>query len=96
MKFGKVVDGRLEIAPLFIKKDGVIIYTNSITEFAKLGYKPVQYVDAPDEMDKNSLTYHWEDDGDSCLQVWDETSLISSEEIEDMRAALTLLGISPK
>lgn len=98
IKFGKVIDGYLEVAPTFIKRDGEIVYTNSTEEYAELGYKPVQYVDPPDCKDRNALAYHWEDAGMCCLQVWDEIASssplsVSEEEIEDMRAALSLLTV---
>lgn len=99
MKFGKVIDGYLEVAPTFIKRDGAIIYTNSAEDYAALGYKPVQYVDAPSDKDRSTLTYHWEDTEVSCLQVWDEitspsTPSTSDAEFEDMRAALALLSVT--
>ena len=89
MKFGKIVDGHLEIAPTFIRQGKSIIYTNSVESYEELGYKPVVYTDPPLDTDRNGITYHWEDNGTCCKQVWEPIPLpsyplasTSTEEVE--------------
>lgn len=93
MKFAKVVNGALKFAPRRIEKDGKLLLTTSIDEYAAIGYRPVQLTDAPSCPKGYELSYHWEDDGTACVQVWELTEIPQpDEDAEDMRAALQTLG----
>lgn len=98
MRFAKVVNGSLEFAPRKILRDGRCIFTNSVEEYAALGYKPIQLTEAPAEREGFDLSYIWEEDETSCKQVWIETERTTSDvgEVEDMQSALELLGVTPE
>lgn len=98
MKFAKVVNGSLEFAPKKILRDGRCIFTNSVEEYAALGYKPIELTEAPAEREGFDLHYTWVEDETCCKQVWIETEQViaNTEELEDMQSALTLLGVTPE
>lgn len=97
MKFAKVVDGALEFAPRRIEREGKLLFTTSLDEYAVLGYRPVRLTDAPSCPEEYELSYHWENDGTACVQVWEFTEIPQPEkDAEDMRAPLQTLRYEEK
>lgn len=95
MRFAKVVNGSLEFAPRVIKRGDTAVFTDSAEEYAALGYKPIQLIEAPAQ---TGWSYKWEEDETHCKQVWVETECADGNvgDIDDMQSALELLGVVPE
>lgn len=80
MKYGKLIDGQLTLAPRKIVYQGMRIYNPPAEVLLALGYKPVQYTDPPEIPAGYHLEASWTETSEQIVQGW---SLVPDEEVPD-------------
>ena len=79
--YGKLINNILTFAPHRLIIDGCVVFNPTDAQYEAAGYSPVIYAPKPEARDGYYAESHWEEQGDSIVEVWKVVS--SSEPTED-------------
>lgn len=88
--YGKLIDGELQIAPRKLPGDGVVVYNPPAEMYLAAGYKPVEYIDAPEAPEGYTYESSWSEIDSTITQIW--TLIKLPDDIDDSEAIEILLG----
>ena len=80
MKYGKLIDNELILAPYQIILNNMKISNPNEFELLEAGYKPIVYKDKPEEEGKEFYPFFYEDE-DNIIQEWIGEAIEISEPI---------------
>ncbi len=83
MKYGKLENGVLAIAPSIIAIDGKVIYQPSHDTYMSNGYKPIVYNPYPEQAEECAYyTEKYVEEGAQIIQIWEEQEPPSIDDSE--------------
>lgn len=71
MRYGKLTDSCIELAPNPLVIDGRHIFTNDPDIFKQQGYLPIETTPAPECPEGYQLTYKWAEVNGSIVRIWE-------------------------
>lgn len=71
MRYGKIVNGNLELAPNPLIIDGKHVFTSDPDIFAWEGYLPIEYTPVPDYPEGYEATYKWAEKDRRIIRIWE-------------------------
>ena len=83
MRYGKLIKGRVELAPNPLKIEGRHIFTNNPEIFEQQGYLPIEMTPAPECPEGYQLSYKWTLENQRIVRIW-EIEEIPPEENEQL------------
>lgn len=92
MKYAKLIDNQLVLAPRHYVQDGYQISNPTPEKLAELGYKPVTYTDPPEPLGVGWLIETWKETAETIVQNWDWHEATDKDEISNEEALQILLG----
>ena len=94
INYGKLVDGKIQYAPVPLNIDGTETWTNDPTVFALQGYLPVVNTEEP-VRDGYFYTFSWVEEDNQIKRVWVEHAVpepSDDDEIPDSEALAIITG----
>ena len=70
MKYAKLINDNLSIAPRRLTIDGCVVFNPTDAQYEAAGYLPVLYTDAPVAPDGYYPVSGWDEQGGEIVQVW--------------------------
>lgn len=70
MKYAKLENGRIQYAPNPILIDGNVVGNPGAEVYVGLGYKPVEYVEPPQEPEGYGVAMSWMETDSAIVQAW--------------------------
>ena len=72
MKYGKLIEDKLELAPKIVSWHGRTVLNPSAEKLAELGYKPVRYTEPEGEAPEGFIWAEvWTETGEAIVQGWE-------------------------
>jgi hypothetical protein len=87
--YGKLINGRLQVAPSRLSGDGVVVYNPPEAMYLAAGYLPVRWTERPAE---GEYACAWEQADGEIVQVWHAVEPAPEAELDDTEALNILLG----
>lgn len=75
MKYGKITNGELMLAPNRIEKDGAVTYNPSAEMLAEEGYLPITESPMPESEEGKRYIPHYEESEGEIVCVWEECEI---------------------
>ena len=82
--------GQLQIAPKKLPGDGVVVYNPPAEMYLEAGWKPVEFVEAPEATEGFYYESGWEEQAESIVQTW--TLVQELDEIDEAEAFNIIFG----
>jgi len=92
MKYAKLNNGQLELAPSRVQLDGKNILNPSPEHLTELGYKPLTYTPLPPYEDGYYFSPYFEETPDEIIQKWEKIQA-PEPELTDGDYLLEKLGL---
>lgn len=80
VKYGKLIDGSLRLAPKRVNYKGKQIINPRAEVLIELGYKPIKYTDMPEETEGYYWVSKWQETENEIIQIWEKEIISESEE----------------
>ena len=90
MKYAKIIEGEILIAPNKLPGDGVVVYNPPAEMYLAQGWKPVQFTDAPEAPTGYYYESGWEETAESIVQTW--TLVPLPDDIDEAEAYNIIFG----
>lgn len=68
--YGKLIDGFIQRAPRKLPGDGVTVWNPPDAMYRAAGWKPVEFVDAPEAPEGFYYESGWEETAEAIVQTW--------------------------
>lgn len=88
--YGKLIDGFIQRAPRKLPGDGVVVYNPPAEMYLAAGWKPVEFVDAPEAPEGFYYEPGWEERAEAIVQVW--TLVQEPDDIDEAEAFDIIFG----
>lgn len=92
MRYAKLIDGNLSIAPNPILHNGMIRYNPPGSVYEAEGYKPVNITDQPEPLGVGRWIETWTETENAIAQDWTWDEAADEDEISDTEALELLTG----
>ena len=90
MKYAKLIDGELVLAPRKLRLETATVYNPTQEMLTEAGYKPVRYADPPETDPGYIAVPGWEETDEEIVQIW--TVKEEPDEIDEARAYRIIAG----
>lgn len=92
--YAKLIEGAFYPAPRKLPVGSTIVYNPSEDMLLAEDYKPVVYTAEPETEPGYYAESHWEDDGESIVQVWEVIEEPADIDIPDEEAFSIIMGVN--
>lgn len=88
--YAKLIDGQLYRAPRKLPGDGVVVYNPPAEMYLAAGWKPVEFVEAPEAPEGFYYESGWEETEEAIVQTW--TLVKEPDDIDEAEAFDIIFG----